>query len=137
MGAARAKLVLGSVVLAGAVSYLGLTGLRAGWVYYVDVDAYAASQDAQAKRARVHGVVSAERLDARPADLAASFTLLGETASVPVRYRGAVPDLFGAGRQVVVEGTMGPDGVLEADVLLTKCASKYDERAEGAAGGAP
>jgi cytochrome c-type biogenesis protein CcmE len=53
-----------------------------------------------------------------------------------VRYRGPVPDLFGAGRQVVVEGTMS-DGVLEADVLLTKCASKYEARTVDGAGSAP
>ena len=48
------------------------------------------------------------------------------TASVPVVYHGSVPDLFRAGRRVVVDGTLA-HGVFIArkDTLVTKCPSKY------------
>ena len=48
------------------------------------------------------------------------------TASVPVRYTGAVPDPFREGREVIVKGTM-QDGlfVAEKDSLVTKCPSKF------------
>ena len=48
------------------------------------------------------------------------------TASVPVVYRGSVPDLFRAGRDVVVQGRL-VNGVFVAvpDTLVTKCPSKY------------
>jgi cytochrome c-type biogenesis protein CcmE len=48
------------------------------------------------------------------------------TASVPVRYSGAVPDPFREGREVIVKGTMS-DGtfVAEKDSLVTKCPSKF------------
>ena len=50
----------------------------------------------------------------------------GGTASVPVRYTGAVPDPFREGREVIVKGTMR-DGVFaaEKDSLVTKCPSKF------------
>jgi cytochrome c-type biogenesis protein CcmE len=48
------------------------------------------------------------------------------TASVPVRYTGAVPDPFREGREVIVKGKMS-DGtfVAEKDSLVTKCPSKF------------
>ena len=48
------------------------------------------------------------------------------TASVPIVYRGSVPDLFRTGREVVVDGTLR-DGtfVAERNSLVTKCPSKY------------
>ena len=47
-------------------------------------------------------------------------------ASVPVVYRGSVPDLFKSGREVRVEGRL-QSGVFVAkrDSLRTKCPSKY------------
>ena len=46
--------------------------------------------------------------------------------SVPVVYRGSVPDLFKVGREVRVEGRL-QSGVFVAkrDTLRTKCPSKY------------
>jgi cytochrome c-type biogenesis protein CcmE len=48
------------------------------------------------------------------------------SATVPVVYRGTVPDLFRAGRDVSVRGTL-ENGVFvaERDSLVTKCPSKY------------
>ena len=51
------------------------------------------------------------------------------SASVPVRYAGAVPDPFRAGREVIV--TVRKQGgvfVGERDSLVTKCPSKFTEK---------
>jgi cytochrome c-type biogenesis protein CcmE len=50
----------------------------------------------------------------------------GKATRVPVIYTGTVPDLFRAGREVVVEGTLR-DGafVAKPGTLSTKCPSKY------------
>jgi cytochrome c-type biogenesis protein CcmE len=47
-------------------------------------------------------------------------------ASVPVVYKGSVPDLFKTGREVVVDGKLR-NGVFVAvpNTLVTKCPSKY------------
>ena len=46
--------------------------------------------------------------------------------SVLVRYRGAVPDPFRAGREVVVTVRRGSGGWIgERDSLVTKCPSKF------------
>jgi cytochrome c-type biogenesis protein CcmE len=48
------------------------------------------------------------------------------TATVPVVYRGTVPDLFQSGRDIVVDGRL-QNGVFVAvpGSLITKCPSKY------------
>jgi cytochrome c-type biogenesis protein CcmE len=51
-------------------------------------------------------------------------------ASVPVTYRGAVPDPFREGREVIVTVRReGPTFVGERDSLVTKCPSKFTEDA--------
>ena len=52
----------------------------------------------------------------------------GGTASVPVRYQGAVPDPFREGREVIVTGRLD-NGVFvaERDSLVTKCPSKFSK----------
>lgn len=53
----------------------------------------------------------------------------GGTASVPVRYAGAVPDPFREGREVILKGKMN-DGLFvgEKDSLITKCPSKFSKK---------
>lgn len=48
------------------------------------------------------------------------------TTTVPVVYKGSVPDLFKTGRDVVVDGRLR-NGVFIAvpNTLVTKCPSKY------------
>ena len=48
------------------------------------------------------------------------------TATIPVLYRGSVPDLFALGRDVVVIGKVRAGVfVAEPNTLSTKCPSKY------------
>ncbi|MCC6676429.1 MAG: cytochrome c maturation protein CcmE [Phycisphaerales bacterium] len=120
------KQIIGGAIIIAAVGYLAVTGLGSGWVYYVDVDQYTAQTAATGRRARVFGVVGGNALELNRANLSARFDLVGSTSTLRVDYHGAVPELFQSGRQVVVEGQLGADGVFNADVLLTKCSSKYE-----------
>jgi cytochrome c-type biogenesis protein CcmE len=52
--------------------------------------------------------------------------------SVPVRYRGAVPDPFRGGREVIVTvRKRGAVFVGERDSLVTKCPSKFSTKPPG------
>ena len=64
--------------------------------------------------------------DAQSAGMRFRMRDIGGTATVPVVYTGSVPDLFRAGRDVSVRGTL-ENGVFvaERDSLVTKCPSKY------------
>jgi cytochrome c-type biogenesis protein CcmE len=56
------------------------------------------------------------------------FTASQGGASMPVEYRGPVPDIFRPGIEVVVEGRFEPDGVFHASTLLAKCPSRFSSR---------
>ncbi len=126
MSRSRAKLLVGGSVILVAVGFLAFAGVREGWVYYLPVDEFVAEQAVQDRRVRLHGTVSGEGLEMNATMLTAKFDLRGEVSSLRVEYTGVVPDMFQAERDVVVEGELGEDGVFKADVLLTKCASKYE-----------
>ncbi len=53
------------------------------------------------------------------------------SATIPVSYEGTVPDPFREGREVIVSGTVS-DGTFvgDKDTLITKCPSKFSDRAE-------
>jgi cytochrome c-type biogenesis protein CcmE len=56
------------------------------------------------------------------------------SASVPVVYKGAVPDPFREGREVIVSGELKQGTFMaERDSLVTKCPSKFTKEKEGKA----
>ncbi|MGZ4389063.1 MAG: cytochrome c maturation protein CcmE domain-containing protein [Gaiellaceae bacterium] len=73
-------------------------------------------------------VIGPVRGDAHGAGLRFGLRDIGGASktTVPVVYRGTVPDLFRANRHVVVDGTLR-NGVFVAvpGTLVTKCPSKY------------
>jgi cytochrome c-type biogenesis protein CcmE len=64
--------------------------------------------------------------DARGDGLRFRLRDIDGTTTVPVLYRGSVPDLFRVGRHVYMRGEL-TNGVFvaEPDSLVTKCPSKY------------
>ncbi len=67
--------------------------------------------------------------DAHAAGLQFKLRDVNGSTSVPVVYRGSVPDLFRSGRDVVVDGTLrGGVFVAVPNTLVTKCPSKYQPK---------
>ena len=118
------KLLVAGIALVGAVSYLAVAGMKSGWVYFMEVDQYLSDAQYRTQRVRLHGKVSNDSFNVASID--ASFVMLGKSRSIPVAYHGVIPDMFQRGREVVVEGKVDPSGTFKADVLMTKCASKYE-----------
>ena len=121
------KLAVAGVVLAGAVCYLGFAGMQKGWVYTLGVDQYLAQTDKHTQRVRLCGIVGEDSLDVKKAQLTAKFFIKGTSHKVPVSYKGVIPDMFKAGSEVIIEGKQDAAGTFQADVLMCKCASKYEE----------
>ena len=123
----KMKLAVAGLIFAGAVGYLAYAGMQKGWVYTLGVEQYLASPEKHQQRVRLCGTVGAEGVVVQKAQLAARFFLKGEHQQIAVAYKGVVPDMFQAGAEVIVEGQQDAAGVFQADTLLTKCASKYEE----------
>ena len=67
--------------------------------------------------------------DAHGAGLRFQLRDVKGNATVPVVYKGSVPDLFRTGRDVVVDGHLRNGAfVAMPDTLVTKCPSKYSPK---------
>jgi cytochrome c-type biogenesis protein CcmE len=126
------KLIAAGALVLPAVTYLGYAGMKDGVVqYHLKVDDYLNDSHYRTQRVRLAGNVAEQGLNIGTGRLGAKFLLEGQTRNVPVNYTGVVPDLFKAGCEVIVEGRLGPDGTFQSDLVLTKCASKYESAGHG------
>jgi cytochrome c-type biogenesis protein CcmE len=119
------KLGVAGVVFAAAVTFLVLQGM-AGVAYTLSVDQFATqAADYKGKQIRICGIVGAE---VRKTGSGTEFTIQGKSHHVRVNYRGVVPDGLFEGAEVIIVGKADANGGFEASELMTKCASKYDDR---------
>ena len=64
----------------------------------------------------------------RSTDQVVDFTIGDGNASVPVRYKGLLPDLFREGQGVVTEGAVDSAGLFRADTVLARHDETYMPR---------
>ena len=115
--------------LAG-VGWLFYAGFSENSVYFLNVSEVMAAPREKLGKIRMFGTVAAASLEKRTDVPGVSFTLEDKddrTLTVRVVYKGAVPDAFKPGAEVIVEGGLEPDGHFQARTLMTKCPSKYQK----------
>lgn len=76
------------------------------------------------QRIRLGGLVE-EGSVIRSLDANVSFRVTDTANSVPVTYKGILPDLFREGQGVVTEGVLSSDGIFTADSVLAKHDENY------------
>jgi cytochrome c-type biogenesis protein CcmE len=113
--------VLG-VVVAACVGYLVYSASGGSSEYYLTVSELRAQ--ATSGDVRVAGVVQNDVIRSN-GGLQVQFTEKDGTASMPVEYRGTLPDIFQPGITVVAEGRLGSDGIFHARSVLAKCPSRF------------
>ena len=128
------KIVATAVVLLGALGGLMYTSLQEGTEYYKHVDEVMVDPGAwQGKKLQLHGHVVDKSIMRRPDTLDYIFQIQSNGHVVNARYTGVVPDTFKDGSEVVIKGTLGPDGFhVVPNGVMAKCPSKYE--AKGPAG---
>ena len=120
-----ARVIVAALVVVAAIGYLVYNGFQSTTVYYLTV-AELKAKSADVGSVRVAGIVAENSVQRTDNDSTIHFTISDSGASMPVVYKGLVPDIFGPGIQVVVEGHYNnATGVFEASTLLAKCPSKF------------
>jgi len=138
--------VIGAGLMAAAIAYLIFFAVRQTAEYYVTVNELHQRQgELTGQMIRVAGRVQREAIGWDANSLTLSFAIAQPpidpgapsqpqltpiVASAPVIFRvisrgEPKPDMFGAGRDVIVEGRLGPGNTIEARQVLTSCPSKY------------
>lgn len=112
---------------------LGILGLAAGLVLFALSDSvtffYSPSDVAErgvepGERIRLGGLVE-EGSFRKLGDATVRFTVTDFVETMPVTYRGVLPDLFREGQGVVAEGAIQADGSFAADKVLAKHDENY------------
>lgn len=125
----RSRRILFVAALFGAASLatlLVLTALKGSVAYFYTPSDLAKLSETPAGLLRLGGLVAPGSVKfAAGGEAAVAFTISDETASTPVTYRGVLPDLFREGQGVIVQGRLGPDGVVVASEVLAKHDETY------------
>ena len=83
------------------------------------------------QRIRVNGAVVADTEDWNAQEVTLRFSIEDENgATLPIVFYGPRPDNFQRAASAIVEGELLADGSFQADTLLLKCPSRYEEEPE-------
>src|SRR5262249_16074479 len=74
---------------------------------------------------RIGGLVQDGSLKRENDGLTIRFTVTDTANTIPVVYKGILPDLFKEGRGCVAQGRVGPEGVFYADQIMSKLDENY------------
>lgn len=122
--------MLALLLLLAGTGYLVYAGFMENSVYFLNVAEALATPQEKLRSARLFGTVAREDLVLLEDGPGVRFLLEDKDdmhKTLPIMYRGAVPDTFKAGTEVIVEGGMATTGVFQASSLMTKCPSKYEK----------
>ena len=120
----KPKFVVGGLVILLALGYMIWAGVTQSAVYFVTPSELQAAPVA-GKAYRLGGLVAPGSLRWEPRTLDLAFTMSDGKTTVPVRHKGAPPDLFGEGRGAVVEGQWTTDGYFKASLIMAKHSEEY------------
>ena len=118
---------LAMLALFGAAA-LVLTAFEENLVFFYSPSDLTEKTVPPGRMLRLGGLVEEDSVVRRNDGQTVDFRVTDLAASVPVVYRGILPDLFREGQGVVTEGTLGPDGVFQAQEVLAKHDETYMPR---------
>jgi len=128
----KVKFIAGGLVIVGLIAYLIVSSISSAGAYYREVGEVLSQRDALVgKNLRVSGNVVTESVTYDAAKLDLNFLISDPADSgkqLAVYFHGVQPDqITREGASAIVEGSLGPNGVVEANNLLLKCPSRYEE----------
>ncbi|GAA0860889.1 cytochrome c maturation protein CcmE [Sphingopyxis soli] len=126
MKAKHQRLVLAAVALCGVAGagVLAASALRDEAAYFRTPAEVVAGKTTVGEPMRLGGMVASGSIRRQADGLTIDFVATDGKASIPVRFKGIVPDLFAENSGMVADGRMRADGVFVADRIL----AKHDER---------
>lgn len=149
----RMKFIVGGLLIITAVIYLIVSSTQASAQYFLTVDELnQKGESVKGRDLRISGAVIGDSIQYDPATLDLTFTIasipgdnkmieaqgglaevLHQAVTDPNRqrlqviYNGPKPDLLRNEAQAIITGKIGEDGIFQAEELLLKCPTKYEE----------
>ncbi len=117
-------LVSGMLAL-GVAAGLVLSAFEENLVFFYSPSDLIEKDLPDGRRFRLGGLVVEGSVKRLGDGLTVEFVVTDLSATVPVTFRGPLPDLFREGQGVVAEGVLSASGVFEADGVLAKHDENY------------
>jgi cytochrome c-type biogenesis protein CcmE len=109
----------------GIAAYFVASAFRKNLVFFFSPTQVAAKEAPLNRTFRIGGLVENGTLKRDSDGLTVRFAVSDTATSIPVVYKGILPDLFKEGRGCVAQGKVGPDGVFYAESVLAKHDENY------------
>ena len=121
----RALFIVLGVAAVGLAVALVLNALKDNVSLYFTPTQVYNKQAPQDRNFRIGGLVEAGSLIREKDGLTVHFMITDLKRSLPVIYKGILPDLFKEGKGVVAQGKMEADGVMHVSEVLAKHDENY------------
>jgi cytochrome c-type biogenesis protein CcmE len=121
----RIIFICAALAALGLATFLVLGAFRENLVFFFSPTQVAAKEVPVNKTFRIGGLVGEGTLKRDPDGLTVRFTVTDTANSIPVVYKGILPDLFKEGRGCVAQGRMNADGAFYADQIMAKHDENY------------
>ncbi len=121
----RLYMVVSGMLTLGVAAALILTAFQENIVLFCSPSDIQNKASCAKADIRLGGLVEEESVSRGADGLTISFRVTDLTNSIPVTYKGILPDLFREGQGVVTEGTINAEGVFVAREVLAKHDENY------------
>ena len=121
----RLMFILVGVAGVGVAVALVLNALKSNVSLYFTPTQVMNKEAPQGRSFRIGGLVQAGSVQREKDGLTVNFIITDTVKSLPVIYKGILPDLFKEGKGVVAQGKMEADGVMHAEEVLAKHDENY------------
>ncbi len=112
------------LALGGAVA-LVLNAFQSNLVFFFSPSQIVSKEAPVGRSFRLGGLVQTGTVARDKDGVTVRFAVTDTAHTIPVVYRGILPDLFSEGKGVVAQGRLEPDGVFRAEQVLAKHDENY------------
>ena len=121
----RIAAIVAGVAALGIATALVLGAFQKNLVFFFTPSQVAANEAPQGRTFRIGGMVEKGSVKRQGDGVTVQFNVTDTAKTMPVTYRGPLPDLFKEGKGVVAQGQLGADGVFRASEVLAKHDENY------------
>jgi cytochrome c-type biogenesis protein CcmE len=121
----RLTVLLIGLAALGVATALILSAFSDNLVFFHSPSDVSAGKVSVERRFRLGGLVEPGSVIKGADGITLSFKVTDGGASLPVSYKGVLPDLFREGQGVIAEGRLGIDGAFQASEILAKHDENY------------
>jgi cytochrome c-type biogenesis protein CcmE len=121
----RIAFIAAGVAGLGIAAALALNAFKSNLFFFFSPSQVAAKEAPVGRTFRVGGLVENNSVRRDNDGLTVRFSVTDTAQSIPVVYKGILPDLFKEGKGCVAQGRLGADGVFYADEVLAKHDENY------------